>query len=199
MFRRKLLFNIPPGNEKPYWQIPPQFLLGKVWAPIYHGYGYYIDGRTIVPSAGVTVQSVHNQLTTQAQVGLAETTLIHALSLAWGTKSALKLAATSVLFSEFESYWAVHMEDSVSFGSSHSLATATGHILMNFLLTKKPTVFQYITVIAATLQLGQFSFLWFKDGFMPVGATGKLNPYHRVDHVAHIGGMLTGALSAYFV
>ena len=196
MFRRKLLFNIPPGNEKPYWQIPPQFLLGKVWAPIYHGYGYYIDGRTIVPSAGVTVQSVHNQLTTQAQVGLAETTLIHALSLAWGTKSALKLAATSVLFSELESYWAVHMENAVSFGSSHSIATAAGHILLKFMLTKKPTWLQIFAAVVASFQFGTFGFMWIKHGFKAVGPAGKI---HRMDHVAHIGGMLTGALSAYFV
>ena len=199
MFRRKLLFNIPPGNERPYWQIPPQYLLGKVWAPIYHGYGYYMDGRMIQPSFGVTAQSVHNKLATQAQLGLAETTIFHLMALAWGYKSALKLAATSVLFSEFESYWAVHMEDSVSFGSSHSLATATGHILMSFFLTKKPTVFQIITVIAATFNFGTFGYMWFQDGLKAVGPTGKVNPYHRVDHVAHIGGMLAGALSSYFV
>ena len=195
--RRKLIFNIPPGNERPYWQIPPQYLLGKVWAPIYHGYGYYMDGRLIQPSVGVTAQSVDKKLTLQAQLGLLETVLRHALSFAWGTKSALKLAATSVLWSEFESYWAVHMENAVSFGTSHSVATATGHALTKFSLTKNRTTFQWIAMIVALLQLGMFGTWWIKDGLQPVGPGGK-RP-HRVDHVAHIGGMLVGALSAFFV
>ena len=196
MFRRKLIFNIPRGAERPYWQIPDQFLLGKVWAPIYHGYGYYIDGRLIQRTHGVTAQSVHNQLSLQAQYGLAESALIHALSFAWGTKSALKLAATSVLFSELESYWAVHMENAVSFGSSHSIATAAGHILTKFMQTKKPTWLQILAVIIAAFESGTYLLFWAKDGFKAVGELGKI---HRVDHVAHIGGMITGALSAYFV
>ena len=196
MFRRKLLFNIPPGAEKPYWRIPKRYLLGRVYAPLYHGYGYYMDGREISPGIGVTAQSVHNKLATQAQLGLAETTIFHLMALAWGYKSALKLAATSVLFSELESYWAVHMENAVRFGSSHSIATAAGHILLKFMLTKKPTWLQIFAAVVASFQFGTFGYLWIKHGFKAVGPAGKI---HRMDHVAHIGGMLTGALSAYFV
>ena len=192
--RRKLLFNIPPGLERPYWQIPQEYMLGQVWAPLYHGYGYYMDARAFVPDP-VSLQDIHAKLTEQAYSGLLTTAIFHGLSLAWGTRSSLKLAGTSVLFTELESYWATNVEKSVTFGSSHSVATAVGHILTKYLLTKKRSWFQAIAALIALYQAGEFAWWWQSDSFQAVGH----GSVHRIDHVAHIGGMLVGALSAYFV
>ena len=188
-WRRRLLFNIPKGREKPYWEIPEEYLVGRVWAPIYHGYGYYMDSRGFQDP-----ETMDQFLKKQSRIALADTTLHHALTyLAWGPRSALKLVGTSVLFAELESYWAVHQEKAVSFGSSHTSAAATGYNLTRWVLAKRKTIWQHIAALYSLLPLSLFVLMWVHDGF---GVTGSVRKYHRVDHVAHIGGVVVGALSA---
>lgn len=195
MFRRKLLFDVPPGNEIPYWKILPQNLLGTVWAPFYHGYGYYMDKRAFHPQDW---QNVHNGLKDQSQYALLSTVIVHALSLPWGRYGTLKLIGTSILFSEIESYLAVNLENVVSFGSSHSLAVAVGYILSKSFFAKNRDIswLKISAGIVAMLQVLDFAYMWAKDGFKAVGHGA---PFHRVDNVAHIGGMLVGALAGTFL
>ena len=193
--RRELLFNVPPGNERPYWLIPSEHLVGRVYAPLYHGYGYYMDARVFTPDSK---QHIDEKLTRQTYGGLLDSAILHALSLLWGQRSALKLVGTSVLFAELESYFAVNVENSVSFGSSHLSATAQGYILAKWLQSKKRSMWQDLAMLYALALSGYMGYLWAQDGFAATGEIRK-SLVHRVDHVAHIGGLLTGVLSAYFV
>ena len=93
-----------------------------------------MDSRVFAPGSK---QQVDEKLAEESNWGLLDSAILHALSLLWGQRSALKLVGTSVLFAELESYWAVNVENAVSFGSSHTSATAAGYIMAKWFQSKR--------------------------------------------------------------
>ena len=111
MTRRALIFAVPKGKETHYSKIQGP-IIGSVWAPLYHAYGYYMPGNT-------SPDAIHEnaRLKENSKDGLMAA-LATVLSCAvFGVKPLIRAAVGGVLWSEFESAFAT-WDGHVTFGSS---------------------------------------------------------------------------------
>ena len=194
MPRRALIFNVAPGKELHYLKIPPNAggYVGRRWAPFFHAYGYYL------PTANVSLESragVNEQLIKNSQDGVLTVVIEHLLLwLALGGNPALISLIGGVLWAEMESafaYWDGH----VTFGSSHVSAHCLGYGLGSIFLKKGFSKWELPFMLFTAPVLYFFVTEWVGDGFDVVSQSSGCCP-HRIDHMAHIGGVVTGVISA---
>jgi hypothetical protein len=141
----------------------------------------------------------HATLKQNSKLGLGLSLLNVLSSAVFGVKPLIRCAVGGVLWSEFESAFAT-WDGHVTFGSSQMDAHAGGFYLWSAIreLRKgKYSTGRLILLLALSIislpALYEYVVAWVRDGFAPVG---KFH-IHRIDHVAHIGGILTGFLNAY--
>ena len=193
MTRRALIFTVPKGKEVHYSKIKGP-IIGSVWAPLYHSYSYYMPANTSRDPDGE-----NTTLKLNSKLGLGSALLTVLTCAAFGVKPLIRAAVGGVLWAESESAFAT-WDGHVTFGSSHVSAHAGGFFVWSAIreLLKGKYSTSRLLVLAA---LSVFSLpeilvdldMWAGDGFGPVGSFH----IHRVDHVAHIGGILTGFLNAH--
>ena len=113
--RRRLLFTVPPGDEMHYWKIKggKEETVGKVWAPLFHAYSYYLP-KAKVPKR--LWKRVDDNLTA-ASIGNLKHALMNMMFLApMGPNRMIMNLLGSVGFAELESTFA-YLDGHVSFGS----------------------------------------------------------------------------------
>ena len=193
MPRRALIFKVPKGKEVHYSKIHGP-VLGKVWAPFYHGYGYYMPYHTSQDPFAENTELIDNSNTSLVyHIGVVLASLV------FGWKPLIRAAVGSVLWAESESLFAT-WDGHVTFGSSHVGAHAGAFFLWSAIREIRKWKWSYFRLVVLLIgsgiiapELYEFIQVWARDGFGPVGEYH----IHRVDHVAHIGGILTGMLNAY--
>ena len=193
MTRRALIFTVPKGKEIHYSKIQGP-IIGSVWAPLYHSYSYYVPANTSRDPDGDDAILKRNS---KLALGSALLTLLSCA--AFGVKPLIRAAVGGVLWAESESAFAT-WDGHVTFGSSHVSAHAGGFFVWSaireILKGKYSTSRLLLLAVLSLLSLPEILVdvdTWAGDGFRPVGYFH----IHRVDHVAHIGGILTGFLNAY--
>ena len=198
MTRRALVFTVPKRNEVHYSKIQGP-ILGRVWAPLYHAYGYYMPSVSSTDPVNDDITLKRNSI-----LNLRDSFITILSCAAFGIKPLIQVAIGAVMWAEFESAFAT-WDGHVTFGSSHLGAHAMGFYIwsaVRILLKGKFTTarlpffllvagLSYFSVPAFFEFVGQ----WIRDDFSPVGEFHL----HRMDHVAHIGGILTGFLNAHFL
>ena len=198
MSHRALVFNVPKGNEVHYSKIQGK-ILGKVRAPLYHSYSYYVPANKFPPRMH---NAAHIMLEEQYKIVRNTAILLVPLSLLFGWTSFWRCALGGVVWSEAESMFAT-WDGHVTFGSSHIVGHASGFFVYSAvrrLLTQKTSWFMRIALVMIGLipvdVILEFVGGWVNSGYRPVG---DWNDVHRTDHVAHVGGILTGFLNAHFI
>ena len=193
MTRRALIFTVPKGKEVHYSKIKGP-IIGSVWAPLYHSYSYYVPANTSSNPDGDDAILKRN-----SKLALGSALLTVLTCAAFGVKPLIRAAVGGVLWAESESAFAT-WDGHVTFGSSHVSAHAGGFFVWSAIreLLKGKYSTSRLLVLAALSVFSLPEILvnvdwWAGDGFRPVGSFD----IHRVDHVAHIGGILTGFLNAY--
>ena len=193
MVRRALIFTVPKGKEVHYSKIQGP-IIGYVWAPLYHSYGYYMPLATSPDPVGENATLKQN-----SKLGLGSALLTVLSCAAFGVKPLIRAAVGGVLWAESESAFAT-WDGHVTFGSSHVSAHAGGFFVWSAireLIKGKYSTSRLVLLAALSIfSVPEIVFqidMWAGDGFGPVGSFH----IHRVDHVAHIGGILTGFLNAY--
>jgi hypothetical protein len=191
--RRRLIFNVPAGKEQHYSKIKGS-IAGRVWAPLYHGYGYYLPASLADKwdDARMKQASINNAI---------KAAVLVATNAAFGWKSMAKAGVGGIVWAEAESIFAT-WDGHVTFGTSHIMGHAAGFFLVNAIreMLARKSSWKRISFIAVLGYLSvdivyDFVKVWARGGFSPV--SGSKLP-HRVDNVAHIGGLLTGALNGYY-
>ena len=198
--RRRLIFNIPPGKEEHYSKIQGG-ILGPVWAPLYHSYSYYMPANNVRQPHFLINQSLWNRSTEGAWFALFAVLVTGV----FGWNALIRAAVGSVVWSEAESVFAT-WDGHVTFGTSHITAHAGGFFLFSAvreILTSKKLSWLRILLLGLSFvtlpDLIVFVGIWVRDGFSPVSVPVSKGMVHRIDNVAHIGGILTGFLNAYFL
>ena len=203
--RRALVFTVPKGLEEHYLNIKPRYAIpqyglglegskhgmyvGRIWAPFFHAYGYYLPTINVLDT-----DRVDNELKEQSLDSLrANGIQLMLLWLALGGNRALIGLIGGILFAEMESYFA-YWDGHVTFGSSHVIAHSIGYGLVSMMLQKKLTIWMLPFVIFTTPIFFGFVSWWARDNFNVVGEARGYP--HRIDHLAHIGGMVAGAITA---
>ena len=187
---RALVFSVPKGLEEHYSKINGKYV-GRIWAPFFHAYGYYLPTINIPLS---DQDRVDNELKEQSLEQLrANGIQLMLLWLALGGNRALIGLIGGILFAEMESYFA-YWDGHVTFGSSHVIAHSIGYGLVSMMLQKKLTVWMLPFVIFTTPIFFGFVSWWARDNFNVVGEARGYP--HRIDHLAHIGGIVAGAITA---
>ena len=189
MSRRALIFNVAPGKELHYRKIKGGYV-GKRWAPLFHAYGYYLPRATEEhPDA------VDKRLTFFSEEALKQVLYQNLIMLPLGVNAVLFNMIGSVLWAESESYFA-YWDGYVSFGSSHLTAHWIGYGLATLLIKKGLTIWTLPLLLWAVKILYEFFTAWKHDGYHVT--SDKSNRGHfRTDHLAHMGGVVAGALSAW--
>ena len=116
---RRLIFTVPSGDETHYWKIKggKEETVGKVWAPLFHAYSYYLP-KAKVPQR--LWKRVDDNLTA-ASIGNLKHALMNMMFLApMGPNRMIMNLLGSVGFAELESTFA-YLDGNVSFGSSHTM------------------------------------------------------------------------------
>jgi hypothetical protein len=188
--RRALIFNVPKGPETHYSKIKGK-PLGEVWAPLYHAYSYYMP-RDAFPSPDVQV-AVDDALKWASRQGLELAALQNLIMLPLGGNAVLKNMIGSVVFAEAESVFAT-WDGHVTFGSSHATAHWIGYSLTT-VLQQGFSLWTVPCVLWALTQGLDFFVQWEDAGFRAVSDLDKWIPF-RTDHVAHIGGIIAGVVTA---
>ena len=119
MTRRALIFTVPKGKEIHYSKIQGP-IIGSVWAPLYHSYGYYMPANTSRDPDGE-----NTTLKLNSKLGLGSALLTVLTCAAFGVKPLIRAAVGGVLWAESESAFAT-WDGHVTFGSSHVSAHAGG-------------------------------------------------------------------------
>ena len=188
--RRALVFTVPQGRELHYLAFHGEYL-GRRWAPFFHAYGYYL------PKINVPISDedhVDHVLKEQSKSALKTNgKLLILLLLALGRNRALIGLIGGILWAEMESgfaYWDGH----VTFGSSHVISHSCGYGIVSMMLQKKLTIWMLPFLIYSVPLFYEFVGWWKRDGF---GVVGSARGYqHRTDHLAHIGGIVAGGITA---
>jgi len=190
--RRALVFSVPKGLEEHYSKINGKYV-GTIWAPFFHAYGYYLPTIN-VPSSHQ--DHINKKLKEQSLDSLRATGIqLMLLWLALGGNRALIGLIGGILFAEMESYFA-YWDGHVTFGSSHVMAHSIGYGLVSMMLQKKLTMWMLPFVIFSTPTFYNFVTMWAADDFNVVSKGSVGDIWHRIDHVAHIGGIVAGAITA---
>ena len=190
MSRRALIFNVAPGRETHYSKIKGEYI-GRRWAPLFHAYGYYL------PRANVEdPEYVDKLLTVLSKEALKLAILQNIVMLPLGVNAVLINMLGSVIWAESESLFA-YWDGYVSFGSSHLTAHWIGYGLATLLIKKGLSIWTLPLLILSVKALYEFGTAWKHDGYRVTSdrPSGML-PF-RTDHLAHIGGVVAGALSAW--
>ena len=201
--RRRLVFNVPPGKEQHYSKIQGR-ILGSVWAPIYHGYGYYVPATAFPP--GVR-DDLDKRLTHNSWDAVKWGVIALLPNILFGWPAIWRSVVGSLIWAESESLFAT-WDGHVTFGSSHVAAHLSGFYLysaISFLFSSAHILSKIFVVLLGYFNyqiLFDFVDAWYLDDFGPVSKYelgDKKGPLgHRIDNVAHIGGILTGMINAYF-
>ena len=194
--RRRLVFNIPPGQEAHYTDIKGE-ILGRVWAPLYHGYGYYMAKSAFPNNAA----EVDERLKAISKSNAKHTFAIMLATLIFGVKPMLQNLTGGIAWAEGESIFA-SWDGHVTFGSSHVQAHGMGFLTVSLIreLIKNPFGWRSLLMIVFFLweQIPHTVIAWIggwvNDGYRPVSELGHDD--FRTDHVAHIGGLVTGILNS---
>ena len=203
--RRRLLFNVPPGKEQHYSKIQGR-ILGSVWAPIYHSYGYYMPANAFPPGER---DDLDKMLTRNSWDGVKFVVIQVLPNILFGWPAVWRSVVGGLIWAESESLFAT-WDGHVTFGSSHVAAHLSGFYLysaISFLFSSTHIINKIIVVLvgyfASSFEILQdFLGAWYRDDFGAVSKyelgdkKGSLG--HRIDNVAHIGGILTGMINAYF-
>ena len=193
--RRKLIFNVPKGRETPYFKIKGT-PLGKVWAPLFHGYGYYLP-----PSGNPGADArVDKRLAKESAENLQYAAINMLLVLPLGMWPFLYNVLGALLWTEGESlfaYWDGH----VTFGSSHTMGHTWGFAIVSVVRLALKGRFRHWMLLLLPLLYNtvngvrNFLRMWSEGDYGPVSdSMGD----HRVDNVAHIGGLVAGAFTAWW-
>ena len=200
--RRRLVFNIPPGPETHYSDIKGE-ILGRVWAPLYHGYGYYLPKNKFPPENAPAIDAFLKLLSKDGGKHAVKTMLA---TLVFGVKPFLQNLSGAIAWAEGESIFA-SWDGHVTFGSSQVVAHATGFLSVALIqeLIKNPFGWRSLLMIALFwfLEVPKTVKDWVKvwknlSNYAAVSPTLPGVPM-RIDNVAHIGGLVTGALNAAFL
>jgi hypothetical protein len=197
MKRRALIFDVPPGRELHYSKIHGEYL-GTRWAPLFHAYGYYLP-ITNVPFGERS--QVHDVLERNSKFVALETFLVHPTLLYLAFKDlnpVLFGLIGGVVWAEVESYFA-YWDGHVTFGSSHVTAHLAGYGLTKILMKRFKGFSWWMILYIAYCLFIVFTFArqWGHDGFAVTGEENNPDYPHRIDHLAHIGGLLAGAFTAW--
>ena len=180
--------------------------MGKVWAPLFHAYSYYLPKA---PIPAQLVPRVDDQLTTASIENLQHALLNMALLAPLGTNRVIFNILGGLLFAEAESAFAL-WDGHVSFGSSHTMGHTWGFGLVSIIIkiwkssvlkNKLPLILLIPFIGFAFSGIDFFLWNWRKDGFH-VTQQGEFKPdyefgdLHRIDNLAHIGGIVAGAITA---
>ena len=187
MSRRALVFNVPPGREVHYSKIKGEYI-GKLYAPLFHAYGYYLplDGEEDPVGTDKHLKEISKE-------GLRLVLYENLLLLPLGVNAVLFNIIGSVLWAESESYFA-YWDGHVSFGSSHMTGHWIGYSFATLMLKKGLSFWTLPLLLFAVKHFFDFFSLWKHDGFK---VTGELVSDFRTDHLAHMGGVVAGALTAW--
>ena len=128
MTRRALVFDVPKGKEMHYSKIKGP-ILGYVWAPLYHGYGYYMPANTSSDPVNDDITLKRN-----SKLNLRDNLLTVLSCAAFGVKPLIQVAIGAVLWAELESAFAT-WDGHVTFGSSHLGAHAMGFYIWSAIRT----------------------------------------------------------------
>ena len=205
--RRALVFTVPKGREEHYLRIKPRYAIphvpgletnkfstrmyvGRIWAPFFHAYGYYLPTLNIYKHLDRTDKELKQGSLDSLRANGIQLML---LWLALGGNRALIGLIGGILFAEMESYFA-YWDGHVTFGSSHVMAHSIGYGLVSMMLQKKLTMWMLPFVIFSTPTFYNFVTMWAADDFKVVGEARGYP--HRIDHLAHIGGIVAGAITA---
>ena len=214
MPRRRLVFDVPEGREVAYWKIPKEQILGYVWAPFYANWAYHLPTYNVPQADRARVDFL---LKTSAWT----TNILNLLYTApWlylrKFKTFFTIFGGGVLWVELESMFSNWDSEgkAVTFGGSGYTNYAVGFMLgwgyRHFGWWKKLSGFKFVGIIIAMLATANLAFSslrsWAKSGFkafvsedvMKATNQFKLVP-HRMDNVAHVGGLVLGLIAAYFV
>jgi hypothetical protein len=202
--RRRLIFNVPPGNEQHYSRIQGR-ILGSVWAPIYHGYGYYMPASVFPPREHADVNS---RLTDASWNNLKSVFISMLPMILFGWPALWRSVVGGLIWAESESLFAT-WDGHLSFGSSHVGAHLSGFYLYSTIRTLFSSTDWFYKIFVVLVgyfvawdHIQDMVGAWIRDDFGPVSKyvhgdrKGPLG--HRVDHVAHIGGLVTGMINAHW-
>ena len=209
---RRLIFTVPSGDETHYWKIKggKEETVGKVWAPLFHAYSYYLP-KAKVPQR--LWKRVDDNLTA-ASIGNLKHALMNMMFLApMGPNRMIMNLLGSVGFAELESGFA-YLDGNVSFGSSHTMGHTWGFGLVSLVLmlwrsSIRKNRWVYLLLLPfitnAIAGAGAFYYQWHLDGYQITNLQPFTPDYeggkgwlHRIDHMAHIGGLIAGGLTAFF-
>ena len=189
--RRALVFTVPQGRELHYLKFKGEYL-GRRWAPFFHAYGYYLPTVNVLSDR----DGVDRDLKRQSADNLINNGIEHLLLwLALGGNRALIGLIGGILWAEMESafaYWDGH----VTFGSSHVTAHFIGYGIVSMMMQKRLTIWMLPFVTFNVLNLKFFIEKWWQDGFAVVSKVNAPGIQHRTDHLAHIGGLVAGGITA---
>jgi hypothetical protein len=201
MTRRRLVFDVPKGKEQHYSEIPANEILGSVTAPLYHSYSYYMPSKAFPPSQW---REVDEKLKLQTWINYKQVALLMLPILLFGWTSVWRSLVGGVAWAEAESMFAT-WDGHVTFGPSHVSGHLVGFTMYKFIRlifsSKGSMAFKFLTgvlgLLAGTWQTAyRFYHIWADHSNF--GAVGDPGLIHRVDNVAHIGGILTGMLNAHY-
>ena len=196
MWRRRLVFTIPPGIERHYSDIKGEHL-GKIWNPLYHSYSYYLPAENVAePNRKDTNDDLTSNSIRNLKIAMASMLLLSPL----GTNVMLINALGSILWAESESIFA-KWDGHVTFGSSHLMAHTWGFgiaAILKVLWNQKKFRWWLLSLIPFSMGalggVGGFLKWWGDDGFRIVSKEQEFR-LHRTDHIAHIGGILVGLVN----
>jgi hypothetical protein len=201
MPRRRLVFEVPKGKEQHYSEIPKGHLLGSVNAPLFHSYSYYMPAAAFAPSLH---KEVDEKLKLQTWINYKQNALLMLPILLFGWTSVWRSIVGGVAWAEAESMFA-SWDGHVTFGSSHVSGHLVGFTLYKFIrliFSSKGSIAFKTLIGVLGLLVGtwktayRFYHIW--AAHSNFGAVGDVGLIHRVDNVAHIGGILTGMINAHY-
>ena len=199
--RRRLVFDVPKGKETHYSKIRGR-ILGPVWAPIYHAYSYYLPASKFPSYSCARLLSIDQELQVDSEHNLRDNIFPILFVGIFGWTPLWRSIVGGIVWAESESLFAT-WDGHVTFGSSHVYAHIAGFTVIMVVRTifMKTSILSKLLVLAISYPawgaLFNLTKEWAEDGFRPVSLL-KEGYTFRVDHVAHIGGLLTGAINAYF-
>ena len=193
--RRALVFTVPQGRELHYLKIKPHTgehgdYVGRRWAPFFHAYGYYLPRE-----GNRNPEELDTSLKRKSKHALEHALYENLVMLPLGVNAVLFNMIGSVLWAESESYFA-YWDGHVSFGSSHLTAHWIGYGLATLLIKKGLTIWTLPLLLWAIRTLIEFFFMWKNDGFKVTSANDGMSDF-RTDHLAHMGGIVAGVLTAW--
>ena len=198
--RRRLVkdarFGIPDGPEEHYRDIRARGgkIRGKVEAPLFHSYTYYMPENSDVSEEQWT--NFDNQPSYFWDVFKAQMLELAKITALVGPSHAAACFIGMYVFAESESLFAYYIAKAVTFGSSHVDFFIHGYCLG---LVSTPKTSKFTACLLTWLNgpdVANEVWHWADAGF----ALFRSGPYlHRIDNLSHIGGLIAGFFWARYV